>query len=306
MTRGVWTDGRALGFTDYWLAIKGGSLLTAIRYCAVAAAFFTWAEAEGLPIVPGTVEAWLRHLWESGCKENSTRAGRLAGLRTVCAWMVTHGYLASDPTDGVPSPRFSTRAAQIFSADTLRKLFAAPDITTPIGIRDRAILLLFYGTGMRRAEMTGLFMDHMMLGANTGRCMVMGKGNKQRQISFEGPPVLALKSWIVARLSLGYGERVPVFVSLNGRTPGAALGFNGLRQVLMRAAKTAGVKSERVFLHKLRSTYATHLYESGIPVNEISLLMGHSCELTTWRYVAISERHLRKARLPLSRWREVA
>jgi len=304
----IWTAERAEAFSNWMIINKGRSAATVRQYVRAANSFFTWAETGGHEVNPDGVREWLRFLYfEHGCLQNSTRAGRLSGLRTVCVWLVAKGILPVNPTNGVESPTFKQHAVRKLDTATMIKLLNAYQGKSVISIRNRAILMLLYSTGMRRAELCSMTLERLTLGSTTGRVHIIGKGAKERTVGFKGVPVEALNQWIVARCSVvaDPGESA-LFVSVSGLTPGKPLGFDGLRHVLKRAAKIAGIKPDRVHLHLLRSTFATDLYDSGVPVKEIALLLGHSGESTTWRrYIALSERHLKKAMIPERRWREL-
>jgi len=273
----IWTEARVKDFSNWLIINKGRSAATVSQYVRAANSFFTWAEVGGNEVNPDGVREWLRFLYfEHGCLQNSTRAGRLSGLRTVCAWLMGKGILTANPTNGVESPTFRQHAVRKLDTATLFKLLNAYQGKSAISIRNRAILMLLYSTGMRRAELCSMNLERITLGSTTGRVHIIGKGAKERTVGFRGAPILeALNQWIV-------------------------------RHVLKRAAKISGVKPDRVHLHLLRSTFATDLYDSGVPVKEIALLLGHADESTTWRrYIALSERHLKKAMIPERRWREL-
>jgi site-specific recombinase XerD len=303
----IWTDDLAEAFCSHLTVNKGRSGLTFQQYNRTAREFFIWAAESGQPLTAESVRAWLRHLYfEQGCMENSTRAGKLSGLRTVCTWLVATGALPANPTDGVDSPVFRQHAARKLDTVTLIRLLNAEQGKTTTSIRNRALLLLLYATGMRRAEICGLTLERLTLGQTTGRVHIIGKGAKERTVGFKGAPVEALNRWIIERCRVAAPGEQAVFVGISGRAPGTELGFNGARQVLKRAARLAGIKQDRVHLHLLRSTFATDLYDSGVPVKEIALLLGHSDESITWRrYIAISEKHLKKAVISANRWREL-
>jgi len=165
-------------------------------------------------------------------------------------------------------------------------------------------MLLLYATGMRRAELCGLSLERLTMGTTTGSVHIIGKGSKQRTVGFAGKQVIdALNRWLIARCDIAMPDEQAVFVAVSGLTPGKGLGFDGLRNVLKRASRLAGIKEERVHLHLLRSTFATDLYDQGVPVKEIALLLGHADEAVTWRrYIAISDRHLKKAVISSARW----
>ena len=309
MSQFLWTAEHAKAFTEWHVITKGCSTSAAEKYCRIARIFFAWAADAGLPLTRDTVETWMKHLHlECGNRSNATRASRLSSLRSVCKWLVDKGLLPANPCDGVPTPKFSNKAAQKFSPAELMALFADTGEQTAIALRDRAILMLFYATGMRRHEMSGLTLDRITLATRTGRVHIIGKGSKHRVVPFEGPVVPLLKTWLIVRAQFVANDVDSLFVALHGNRhsgSGRGLGNVGLHNVLKRAGSRMGLPEHAVFLHKMRSTYATDLYDAGIPIGEIRILMGHASETTTWRYIAISERHLQKARIPASRWKQL-
>ena len=171
--------------------------------------------------------------------------------------------------------------------------------------RDRCVLRLFYATGMRRNETANLTLDRVTLSARTGRVHIIGKGSKHRVVPFEGPIVPLIKTWLIVRAQYVRDDDNHLFISLFSRAAGHGLDNGGLHKTIKRIAIRMGMRDNNAFLHKLRSTYATDMYDEGIPVGEIRILMGHSSETTTWRYIAISERHLQKSRISSARWRHL-
>jgi len=287
-------------FRRYHVVIRGGADLTADSYLAAARRYFTWHKKQDLTPSPKTTEQWLEHLYTSEQNHsNATRANRLSGVRAVCQFLIRSKILDSNPTDGVPSPKFYKKQANKFSSNELRLLFSAPNIATDIGMRDRAILAMFYAAGLRRSEMCDLTMDNLKLGHASGRLMINGKGSKERTVSFEGKKLVeALVLWLQARSRYAVKGCPYVFVSVTGRAKGTRLAIYGMADVIKRAGKAVGLRNEGVFLHKLRATYATSLYDSGKDIKVIQILMGHEKPETTMGYIAISERHLKTARLP--------
>ncbi len=298
----IWNDKLAEEFTQWYVVINGRSTSAAKKYVVTARKFFDFIADRGTDPAQDEVEAWMRHIYQQ-CKNksNATRAVRLSGLRTVCRWMVKKGHLKSDPTQGVPTPRFTPSAAQKFDTSELKALMSAPDPDKAIGLRDKAILMLFYVTGIRREEMSDLTLDRLHLSANGGFVTIRGKGSKHRSVGFGKSIVPLLQKWLIMRAKYAAEGEKHLFISIYAHTKGGAgrkLGVNALHHVIKRAAAAIGMQSESAFLHKLRATYATDLYDNGFNVGEIRTLMGHSSEATTWRYIAISERHLKQTRIP--------
>jgi len=301
----IWNAELAEAFTHWFVIINGLSTTGAKKYVVTAAKFFAFVASRDADPDSEQVEAWMRHIYQQ-CKNksNATRASRLSGLRSVCRWMVDKGHLESDPTKGVPTPRFTAPAAQKFDTSELKALMSAPDPEKVLGLRDKAILMLFYVTGMRREEMSDLTLDRLHLSATGGFVTIHGKGAKHRSVGFGKSIIPLLRKWLLLRAQYAAKDERHLFVSIHAHSADSAghgMGISAMHYVIKRAAKAIGMRTESAFLHKLRATYATDLYDNGFNVGEIRTLMGHSSELTTWRYIAISERHLQQTRIPDAR-----
>jgi len=305
MSKLIWTPAHASAFYDHHIIVCGRSESGAEKYCRIAKLFFGFVNKEGLDLNSDTVKSWMKHLvLQANNRSNATRASRLSALRSVCKFLVERGELDANPCDGVPTPKFSKKSAQKFSPGELTALFTDAGNNNVGNLRDRCILMFFYATGMRREEMSNVTMDRLTLGTRTGHVRIIGKGAKNRVVSFEGPVVPLLKTWLIARHQFAQPNEPSLFISLHSNRNGASgtrLGVHSMHNVIKRVAKRAGLGGD-VFLHKLRSTFATDLYEAHIPINEIAMLMGHSSIETTNGYIAISERHLQKARISSAKW----
>lgn len=305
----AWTSDHAKAYRDHHVIVCGKSESAAEKYCRVAGLFFRWVDENEMSLDSNTVREWMKYLAiQAKNFSNATRKTRLSSLKSVCKFLVERGDLDENPCEGVPSPKVQRKAAQKFSHNDLMKLFSQPEKPTVTSLRDRCILMMFYATGVRREEMSNITLDKLTMGSRTGRVHIIGKGAKHRVIPFEGPIVPTLKTWLMARSRFVDEHSQSLFVALHGnrhKGQGAGLSTHGLHDVIKRVAKRVGIHDESVFLHKIRSTFATDLYDAGVPIIEIALLMGHASTQTTEGYIAISERHLQKARIPTSRWKEL-
>lgn len=303
MNETPWKNIYATEFSHWFIIIKGRSHSAAKKYVVTAAKFFAFCSGRNASPDQAAVESWMRYIYQD-CKNrsNATRASRLSGLRSVCRWMVSKGHLAADPTEGIPTPKFTPPAATKFATFDLQALMSAPDPDKVLGIRDKAILMLFYVTGMRRQEMSDLTLEQLhLLPSSGGYVTIKGKGSKHRSVGFGKTIVPIIQRWLITRAQYAEKNERHLFIAIQAHTKtgaGLGLGTSGMNFVMKRAAEAIGMRSKEAFLHKLRSTYATDLYDSGYNVGEIRLLMGHSSEMTTWRYIAISQRHLEKTRIP--------
>jgi len=157
--------------------------------------------------------------------------------------------------------------------------------------------------------MSDLTLDRIHISASGGYVTIRGKGSKHRSVGFGKAIVPLLRKWLIMRAKYAAKDEKHLFISIFAHThegAGHGLGVNALHHVIKRAAAAIGMRSEAAFLHKLRATYATDLYDNGFNVGEIRILMGHANEMTTWRYIAISERHLKQTRIPDARVKMLA
>lgn len=269
--------------------------------------FIAWIEAQGRPTLPGAVSRgdvgdYLRALFYDRANSNATRAAKLAAVRSFFTFLTYRGAIPSDPTAGIPSPRIERRMPRKFTKEQLRKLFAAPDTTTALGLRDRALLMTIYGAGLRKSELVGLNLGDI---SDTGvhiSLRIFGKRGKERMVPLRRTPAAALRRWIAYRMGWEVQDTA-VFIALKG--PPRRLSHSSVSKTLKKYARRTRIPTAEAFVHKLRATWATDLYDSGLREREIAELAGWSDIQTANRYIAISERVLRKGGIPDRRWKEL-
>jgi integrase/recombinase XerD len=207
----------------------------------------------------------------------------------------THGpqerpYRATeeDPAATVPQPRLPRSLPHPIPVDELRRLLDAPDPATSAGLRDRAILELLYGSGLRISELTGLDVDDLELDAASLR--VLGKGGKEREVPLGSFAREAAAAYLTrGRPALASAaSRGALF--LNAR--GGRLSRQSCARLLGRYVRVAGIE-RRVTLHSLRHSFATHLLEGGADVRVVQELLGHASVATTQIYTLVTSQHLR-------------
>ena len=240
----------------------------------------------------GDVRGFLAAL--HGRREPATRARKLAALRTFFGWLVREGRCRLDPTAGIPGPRQAPRLPRPLGVDECAALCeAAPRdaeaARAPRELRDRALIELLYGAGLRVAEAAAL--DVRDVDLHRGDARVAGKGGKERVVPLPAAARDAVAAWIALRRGPGsLGE--PLFTALR-RVAGRArrLGPRDIRRVVAARARRAGLAG-RVHPHRLRHSYATHLLDMGADLREIQELLGHASLSTTQRYTAVSAERL--------------
>jgi integrase/recombinase XerC len=235
--------------------------------------------------------------------EPSTRGRKLAALRAFFAFLVREGHSRLDPTAGIPGPRQAPRLPRPLPVDDCVALCDSvatgiDEAREPRRLRDRALLELLYGAGLRVGEVEQL--DVRDVDLHRGDVRVLGKGGKERVVPLPGAARDAIAAWLDSRSAPGLLAE-PLFTALRrgagarsgtrtGRAP-RRLGARDIRRVLASRARGAGVPG-RVHPHRLRHSYATHLLDMGADLREIQELLGHASLSTTQRYTAVSSERL--------------
>ncbi|HEY8018318.1 MAG TPA: site-specific tyrosine recombinase XerD [Actinomycetota bacterium] len=216
-------------------------------------------------------------------------ARMLSSVRSFHRFLLRDGITARDPATGVAQPKLPRQLPHPLTVDETRRLLEAPDAATPTGLRDRAILELLYGAGLRISELTALDVDDLDL--EEGAVRVLGKGGKEREVPLGRFAREAVDAYLTrGRPALASaGSRAALF--LNAR--GGRLTRQSGNRLLAIHVRTAGIES-RVTPHSLRHSFATHLLEGGADVRVVQELLGHASVATTQIYTLVTEEHLRE------------
>ena len=230
---------------------------------------------------PRLVRAWVADMHDRGLAA-STIARRLSALRSFFRWRIERGEASSNPAAEVSNPKRTQRLPGRLDVEDVDSLLGAPPDDTPAGLRDRAMLELLYGAGLRVAELGGLDMDDVRLSDRTLR--VLGKGRRERIVPFGTRAADALRAYLEAIHSLRArsGEDA-LFLNLRG----GRLSDRSVRRAIDAAVRQAALQ-RGVHPHLLRHSFATHLLESGMDLRAIQELLGHARLSTTQRYTRLS------------------
>jgi integrase/recombinase XerC len=209
---------------------------------------------------------------------------RLSAVRSLCRFLIREGELKHDPTADVQAPKARKRLPTTLDADTMARLlgFRADD---RLGVRDKAIMELFYSSGLRLAELLGLELTDLDLRDRTVR--VMGKGRKARIVPVGRHAAEALARWLAQRASVAAIDETAVFVGRNGRR----LGPRSVQRRIARWARLQGLP-EHVHPHLFRHSFASHLLESSGDLRAVQELLGHANISTTQVYTHLDFQHL--------------
>jgi integrase/recombinase XerD len=224
-----------------------------------------------------------------GAPYRATSVARaLSAVRSFHRFLLREGVTERDPTAAVAQPRLPRSLPRPLPVEDVRRLLEAPDPATPAGLRDRAILELLYGSGLRISELTGLDVDDV--DPEAGSVRVLGKGAKEREVPVGSFAREALDAYLTrARPALARANtRGALF--LNAR--GGRLSRQSCARLLGGYVRRAGI-DRRVTLHTLRHSFATHLLEGGADVRVVQELLGHASVATTQIYTLVTTRHLR-------------
>jgi integrase/recombinase XerD len=232
---------------------------------------------------------FIARLREGGLSARST-ARAVHAVRGLYRFAVRESRLDADPMENLKAPRAFPALPRHLTAAQVDALLAAPDVATPLGIRDRAILEVLYATGLRVSELIGLRPGDVDMQVGVLTCF--GKGRKERLV----PLGRAAREWVeryVEEVRGGLPLRRPAAAELFLSQRGGRLSRMGLWGIVRRHAVTAGV--ERTLTpHVLRHSFATHLLERGADLRALQAMLGHADISTTQIYTHVTRERLRK------------
>ena len=234
-----------------------------------------------------TLTAFIAHLAKH--TRASSQARYLSTLRRFYRWQVGRGRLVSDPTLKLANPSLPSRLPKVMSEKQVEALLDAPDLDTPLGLRDRAMLETIYATGLRVSELVNLKLHEV--GLADGVLRALGKGSKERLVPLGQ---LAI-DWITrylheARPDILHGQQSDaLFVTARG----GAMTRQAFWQLIKRYALVAGIAPARLSPHVLRHAFATHLLNHGADLRVVQLLLGHADISTTQIYTHVARERLK-------------
>lgn len=218
-----------------------------------------------------------------------TQARRLSGLRSFFDYLIFESYRTSNPTDLIEAPKLGRKLPDVLSTEEIELMINQINLSHPQGQRNRAILEILYGSGIRVSELTNLSLSNLFFEEDMIR--VHGKGNKQRLVPMGGISKEFLEEYITEtrkNQKISVKDKDIVFLNRRG---------NGLtRQMIFTLIKDLAVKAnvkKQVGPHTFRHSFATHLLENGADLRTIQILMGHESITTTEIYTHLDTQHLR-------------
>lgn len=229
------------------------------------------------------IRSYLAHLARRKLSRAST-ARHLSALRSFFKYLMREGIVEMNPARGVTTPKKEKHLPAVMQPADVALLLEQPDLTTPLGIRDRAWLELLYASGLRISELVGIDLDDIEL---RGRLVkVHGKGSKERIVPFGTKAEEAIRAWMPERQKLldTFSEENALFVNYRGEritTRSIRRHFDGY---IKEGSLRAGISP-----HTMRHSFATHLLNAGADLRAIQELLGHSSLSTTQKYTHLND-----------------
>lgn len=278
-------------FDDFLALEQGASVQTSRAYKLDIARFVTYASIKGAK-APAEIGAkllreFVYHLKDLGLSPASIRRN-VSAVRTYFKFMLGEGFVVRDPSERLETPKRWRTLPEVLGIEEIEKLLAAPSLDEPLAFRDRAMLELAYGAGLRVSEWISLGVRDVMLQDNVVR--VFGKGAKERLVPIGRRAIGAIAIYqreLRPKLEKGEGKG-RLFLNSRGRP----LSRMGAWKILRKYVDQAGI-TKPVSPHTLRHSFATHLLEGGADLRAVQEMLGHVDISTTQIYTHVDREYLR-------------
>jgi integrase/recombinase XerD len=278
-------------FDDFLALEQGAAVKTSEAYKLDIARFVTYARVKGAksPSEVGTrvLREYIYHLKDVGLAPASIRRN-VSSVRSYFRFLLGEGHVVRDPSERLETPKKWRTLPDVLGVEEIEKLLAAPSLDEPLAFRDRAMLELAYGAGLRVSEWISIGTRDVMLRDHLVR--VFGKGSKERLVPIGRRAIGAIATYLRElrpKLEKGEGKGV---LFLNAR--GEPLSRMGAWKILRKYVKQAGI-TKPVSPHTLRHSFATHLLEGGADLRAVQEMLGHVDISTTQIYTHVDREYLR-------------
>lgn len=278
-------------FQDYLALESGNSVNTVQSYLRDLRRLGNWAGLYGVTSPDGVDARLLRKfifaLKDMGLSPATIRR-QVSAIRTYYAFLIGEGRVTADPSERLETPRPGRTLPDVLSVPEIERLLTAPGVDDRLAWRDRALLELGYGAGMRVSELCGLSRGDLVL--DEGLVRVFGKGSKERLVPIGRTVIGAVSVYLhTVRPELDRGKSMNRLL-LNAR--GTPLSRVGAWGIVRKAAEAAGIR-KHVTPHTLRHSFATHLLEGGADLRAVQEMLGHADLSTTQIYTHVDREYLR-------------
>jgi len=231
---------------------------------------------------------YLSRLTDKGIVKASL-ARKLSAIRSFYRYLMREGILSQNPLEGTSSPKQDKRLPSFLTIEEVKRLLSAPDLSTPQGLRNRALIELIYASGLRVSELAKLNLEQLDLDSREIR--VWGKGSKERVALMGKPAASALASYLKEGRPKLLGQKKSSALFINRQ--GERLIERRVQKIIEECAKGAGI-GKRVYPHLLRHSFATHLLDGGADLRVVQELLGHSSLSSTQIYTHVTRSQAKK------------
>lgn len=272
-------------FINYLKIEKNSSAHTITNYTIDLNAFSSFLGESDISSVDHlALRRFLASLREKNYSKR-TIARKLASLRSFFKFLYREGHIKSNPITAISSPKLDKKLPKFLDVGNITKLIMSPDVKTPSGLRDRAILETLYSCGIRVSELVGLDMEDIDF--ISGVITVLGKGRKERIVPIGDMALASIRKYTDARDAVTK-DRKAVF--LNSR--GGRLTDRSVRRIIDRYIRECSIE-EKISPHSLRHSFATHLLDKGADLRSVQELLGHMNLSTTQIYTHVTMERLK-------------
>jgi integrase/recombinase XerD len=279
-------------FADFLALERGASTRTSEAYLIDVTRLVTFAIVKGAPspldLTARLLRSYVYHLKDLGLSPASIRRN-VSAARTYFRFLLADGHVVRDPTERLETPKRWRTLPEVLTVAEIKALLEAPTMDDPLYFRDRALLELAYGAGLRVSEWIGIGTRDALL--DEGLVRVFGKGAKERLVPIGRSAIGALAIYVRElrpRLERGAGKGA-LFLSARGEP----LSRMGAWKILRRYVERAGL-TKHVSPHTLRHSFATHLLEGGADLRAVQEMLGHADISTTQIYTHVDREYLRQ------------
>ncbi|HEU5163571.1 MAG TPA: site-specific tyrosine recombinase XerD [Thermoanaerobaculia bacterium] len=277
-------------YLDYLTVEKGLAANSIKAYAADLRHFGHWLDEQKLAldrVERVNIVRYFQALRGSGISARSV-ARALAAIRGLYRFLTAERHLKADPTENIDNPKLWGSLPKSLLPSEVEALLGAPDPSTALGLRDKAMLEILYATGLRVSELIRIKIDDLVLDA--GFLRTIGKGSKERIVPFGDAAREAVLEWLEkGRPELDRHNDPSLFLSTRGR----ALSRQSIWMKIEKYARAAGVTAH-ISPHVLRHSFATHLLENGADLRSVQMMLGHSDISTTQIYTHVTRARLQK------------
>ncbi|EGR2205401.1 tyrosine recombinase XerC [Vibrio parahaemolyticus] len=277
-------------FYEFLRSEKGLSLHTQRNYKQQLETMAQHLAEMGLKDWSQVDAGWVRQLAGKGMREGmkaSSLATRLSSLRSFFDFLILRGEMSANPAKGVSAPRKKRPLPKNLDVDEVNQLLEVNE-DDPLAIRDRAMMELMYGAGLRLAELVSVDVRDVQL--RSGELRVIGKGDKERKVPFSGMATEWVGKWLKVRGNLADPGEPALFVSKLG----TRISHRSVQKRMAEWGQKQSVASH-ISPHKLRHSFATHMLESSNNLRAVQELLGHENISTTQIYTHLDFQHLAQA-----------